>query len=190
MLANRVAWMLYNNNLIEKKELPIYVYGFSLMLNSAFQIAILLTLGTVFCVIEETVVFLFEFIVARRFLGGYHAKTRACCMLFAIFTWIIALNFNLFSIMKKEFAVSMIFVLSLSVIDKYAPVNNYKKPLNKCQIIQNRRKGKYIVCLCILIIAILLNTRVKIAETMLGTLIMVDFYILVGRRSNAKEKVM
>ncbi|MBR3834433.1 MAG: accessory gene regulator B family protein [Lachnospiraceae bacterium] len=80
MLSNIIAFYLYKNNYIKEDEIKIYRYGFAILLNSLNQIIVLIIFGFIFEQLLETVVFLFVFIITRRYVGGYHASKKITCI--------------------------------------------------------------------------------------------------------------
>lgn len=191
MLSDSMAFYLQRNNYIEKDDLPIYKYAFAALLNSIFQVIIISILGIFFGVIEETIAFLVVFISTRRYLGGYHANTKLRCLVLSLITWSIATSSDfLFIYFNKKAVVILLLIFSLYVTYKYAPIENYHKPLNEYQKRQNGIKGILLMCIFFSIALALVDTRKGMSQTIAITLLLVDIFILVGRRENVKRQRM
>ena len=101
----------------------------------------------------------------------------------------VAINFNiLFRYINNIVVVMLVFIFSLYVTCRYAPVENIHKPLSKYQKECNGKKGRTLVCVFLTIAIVMMKASSEISATILGTLFMVVVYILAGRRENAKRK--
>ncbi len=191
MLSDSIALYLLKNEYIKDDELPIYKYGLSSFINGLFQILTIIILAIIFHRLAETVIFLTVFVFVRRFLGGYHANTRKKCFLLSVFTWTICVEFNvLFMYINNLLIAMLIVVVSLYVTCRYAPIENINKPLSKYQKDINGKKGRTLVFVLLIVAIVVMKTSSKISATILGTLFMIDIYILAGRGKNVKRKIM
>ena len=191
MLSDSIAFYLLKNEYIEENELPIYKYGLSGFLNSLFQTLIIMLLGILTDSVMETIVFLLVLSSVRRFLGGYHAKTKARCMIMDISMWWgTTYTCEIYSKYNMCAITFIICIFSLYVTCRYAPVENIHKLLSEYQRKHNGRKGRTLVCIFLAIAVIVMKSSIEIAGTILTTLILVDIFVLVDRRENVKRKNM
>ncbi|MCD7840625.1 MAG: accessory gene regulator B family protein, partial [Erysipelotrichaceae bacterium] len=78
-MAHYIAVFLLKNDVINKENLNIYIYGFELMISSGINIVTTIVLGVLFSKLTECLVFLISFILLRKYCGGYHANSYLKC---------------------------------------------------------------------------------------------------------------
>ena len=83
-LSKNVAVFFMENDLIQKDEIDIYIYGLQLIISSIIGISIILVAGIIFERFKDSLIFLFIFIIMRQYSGGYHADSYLKCNLFFI----------------------------------------------------------------------------------------------------------
>ncbi|MBO5389867.1 MAG: accessory gene regulator B family protein [Lachnospiraceae bacterium] len=188
MLSNIIAFYLYKNNYIKEDEIKIYRYGFAILLNSLNQIIVLIIFGFIFEQLLETVVFLFVFIITRRYVGGYHASKKITCIALDIILWMISCGFRTScKILQIHNAVLFLMIFfSLMVIFIYAPLENPHKRLSYRQISKNKIYGRLTVLVFSIMDVILIIAGLKIYYVFTCTLFLVGILILAGRRKYAK----
>lgn len=192
MISNSIAFYLLKNNFIKEKELPIYRYGFSALLNSLFQLVVILILGAITNKMSETIVFILMFVFLRRFLGGYHANTKIRCLMLDIVIWVVTTNaYTVCNSLKiNNYVVLIIISFSVFVTFRFAPVENMHKPLNKIQKKKNAKKGRMLVYIFVMVALGFYKTGCTVSYTMFATMLAVAVLILVEGRKNAKRKSM
>lgn len=189
MFSNNIAFYLLKNHSIKEDEFLIYKYGLSVLVTGVFQTLIIILLGIVTDSIVYTIIFLLVLSSERRFLGGYHANTKIECMVINIIMWCVATNAWRINLRFNDYYVAqIILIFSLYVTFRFAPVEDIHKPLNRYQIKHNRKKGLTILCVFFIVAMFFIKSSSRMSSTILITLVLVDVFILVGRRKNVKEK--
>lgn len=189
MIPNNIAFYLQKNGYIEEKELPIYVYGLSAFLNSSLQLAVIFLLGLLSNYVTETIAFITVFVTTRRFLGGFHANSKAKCMMLDICIWALTTHsYIIFWHMRFSWLVLIEFFISLIVTYRYAPVENNRKPLNSTQKRTNRKKGFILICFFTVVSVVYFNVSENVSYTIVATILCVSIFILAERWKYAKRK--
>lgn len=80
-LSEKITDFFIHKQILKLEEKEVYCYCFELLIASLINLLIALTIGFGTLHFIETIVFLFVFMVARTFAGGYHADTHLRCML-------------------------------------------------------------------------------------------------------------
>lgn len=135
---NIVKWML-SNQIIEENKAVVCKWGISHILDTVFNIITFLTIGILFKMPIETIVFTLGYIPLRIYAGGYHAKTPFRCWCISNIVLVVSLvlvqNAGEFYIVFVTLSLIAIVVLLILM-----PVEDLHKPLD-----QNDRK-KYKKC--------------------------------------------
>lgn len=182
MIPNNIAFYLLKNGYIEKEELPIYVYGLSALLNSSLQLVVIFLLGLLLNYVIETIAFITVFVATRRFLGGFHANSKAKCMILDICIWALTTHSHIvFRHMRFSWLVLIVFLISLNVTYRYAPVENKRKPLNSTQKKTNRKKGFILICFFAVVSVVYFNVSENVSYTIVATMLCVSIFILTER---------
>lgn len=190
MISDNIAFYLLKNGYIQENELPIYKYGLSAFCNSVFQLGIIMVLGILTGTVLETIAFLIVFVFTRRFLGGYHANTKGKCLMLDVLVWAFATNTFFISIYSNVVCLGMIvFVFSLSVTCRYAPIENVHKQITLIQKKKNKKKGLVMICVFSMGAIVMCNVSIKMAYTIFMTLLCVTIFMLTGRRANVKGEI-
>ncbi len=135
-----IADYFFENKLIEKKDIEIYVYGLHLIISSIIGIIIILLIGLLIGRFIDSVIFLVCFILLRNYSGGYHANSYLRCNLYFTGVFLITdlvINFTPAGLIDS---MSVIFVCtSFCILFIYAPMDNENKKLDKMQKVKNRK---------------------------------------------------
>lgn len=143
MIYHTIA-LRFANRCVEPDAQPgqkeIAVYGAELLISSAVEIIIVLTMGAVFHRLLETILFLMFFCPLRSVAGGYHAPGyRSCTLIFSSIFLIMILVLQ-----PMPFWLQMLLLVASSVsVWTLAPVEDFNKPLGKKRGQVLRRKSKY-----------------------------------------------
>lgn len=190
MISDNIAFYLLENGYIQESELPIYKYGLSGFCNSVFQLGVIMLLGILTGTIPETIVFIIVFVSTRRFLGGYHANTKIKCLMWDILIWAITTNTYVASATSNVICFGIIvFVFSLIVTCRYAPIENVHKQLTIAQKKYNKKKGMVMICAFSVGAMVMCGVSIKVTYTIFMTLLSVAILILAGRRANVKGEI-
>lgn len=190
MISDNIAFYLLKNGYIQESELPIYKYGLSGFCYSVFQLSIIMVLGIFTGTVLETIAFIIVFVSTRRFLGGYHANTKSKCLLLDVLVWAFATNTFFISVYSNVMCLGVIvFLLSLIVTCRCAPIENVHKQLTIAQRKSNKKKGLVLICTFSMGTIVMCNVSIKVTYTIFMTLLCVTVFILAGRRANVKGEI-
>lgn len=111
------------NEEIEKIE-----YGIKVITMNMFKIIILFTTAYFLKILEHTIVAFITFGILRSFASGVHADSTIKCIFINYIVFLgnifLAINFSLGNGLRIMF-----FLISLSILIKYAPADTYERPL-------------------------------------------------------------
>lgn len=160
--AISLANLLLKNNVIQKKELNIYIYGWILILSTAISIFTILILSIIFQQLLGSMLFLLFFFTLRAFAGGYHSNTHYGCFIFTqgIYLFAVFLYYNIPTAFIKIFILCSIIISYIFIFTK-APVDHPNKPLSS----QNKKKFFYISTLIIFMQTIYIITSLYWLKT-------------------------
>ncbi len=185
MISDNMAFYLLKNGYIQESELPIYKYGLSGFCNSVFQLGVIMMLGILTSTVTETIAFIIVFVSTRRFLGGYHANTRIKCLMLDVLIWVIATNMYAVSVASNVIGFGVIvFIFSLIVTCRYAPIENVHKQLTMAQKKTNKKKGVMMICAFSVGAILMCNASIKVTYTIFMTMLSVTIFMLAERRAN------
>lgn len=101
-IARKIArWSIGEEYSPESDECQIIEYGILLTIESVYKTLILISLGVLFDMIVETIVFLCVFCGLRSCAGGIHMKTSFGCTMVVMFGWILSMVGSNFHISQK-----------------------------------------------------------------------------------------
>lgn len=78
-ISSKIVEILIKHSLVENEDKELYLYGFFILLSQILYFIIVITIGILFNVIFESIIFYITFQFIRRYAGGYHAKTETRC---------------------------------------------------------------------------------------------------------------
>lgn len=136
-IATKICNGLVNSQIINEKDMEVYVYAYEIALSEVFNILGITLLAAITGNIWFSFVFLLSFVPQRVHMGGYHASShlRCHCVSFGIF--VACLTLSRFIADTAEFratTVLAVFMVALFL----APVEADNKPLGE----KGRRKNK------------------------------------------------
>ena len=82
--SSKLIEFFVSNDLIKNEDKEIYEYAFNIILSSLIHIATVMILGLCFNLLIESLTFYCDYIVIRKFAGGYHAKRQQDVILFLL----------------------------------------------------------------------------------------------------------
>lgn len=180
-LSNMIADFFIRRKVIESEERDIYIYGCEALFSAISNLVILFVCGIMTGEIVSAFLFLFIFVLMRKYCGGYHAQTHLQCnFVFALTTLAILL------IVKNNFLMdSFVFIITLITSDIIifwlAPIVNVNKPLEDFEIIRFR-KAAITLTIIFTIIAVLLIYIYKAVSIIIAlTLLAVSIAMLYAK---------
>lgn len=125
---------------IQKEDINVYQYGYTLMAEVILNVSISVLLGFALDQIKEVIFFLCMFIPLRSFAGGYHAKKAWQCvvlsnlsivMTLGLSDWVIQYNISVFIYLIGEFVLGVIIVYLSPVESENKKLDLLEKKLYK-----------------------------------------------------------
>lgn len=116
-----ILFRLLKNNIISYSDIEEYRYALKVLILKAIHLILILCVGFIFQIIDETILFLVVYSIIRQRVGGYHSKSPYICFLLSIIFIIIL------SLILQEFKYLSIFVLPIILclsIYFFSVVNN------------------------------------------------------------------
>lgn len=147
---------------IQKDDVKIYQYGYTLLIEVSLNIVLSLILSVLLGKFKEYIFFLCMFIPLRSFCGGYHAKKAWQCVVFSNVIIVLVL---VFAELVIQYSIP-IFVYSIGdiclgmIIVYFSPVESCNNKLNE---VEKKYYQKYVL--------IILST-----EIMLGNVVLIFGY--------------
>lgn len=138
-----VDWMI-NNKIIEEDEREVYIYGVRQSIFIVINLLTAITLGYIFDLTIQIVVFWGAYIPIRSYAGGYHAKTPLRCYMFSI-GMILSIILGFKWIPLKGYVYLYILIVSAINILRLAPVEDCNKLLNEREKVAYARRTKVIL---------------------------------------------
>lgn len=154
-LGKRLTNTLINNHQIDESVRCLYEYGFFIFLSNMLYLIITLTLGSIFNLLIESVVFYITFSLVRRYAGGFHASNEMKCTLItttSIFLCLLCIKLcETNNIQTPILVLTIIAAVSIFVL---CPLDTPEKPLTKEEYKYFRKISWVILFLIMLAICI------------------------------------
>lgn len=136
----------------------VYVYGIEIILSTLVEIAVILSLATLFSEILEGVLFIGTFFSLRIFSGGYHAETYQKCFLVTTGAFLcVQIITKIACDLHLEIAIQILLLIAGAYIIFYAPVLNKNQPISKLKEIKNGKMASIITLFQITFIFRIIN---------------------------------
>lgn len=159
-ISSKIVEILIKHSLVENEEKELYLYGFFILLSQILYFIIVITIGILFNVIFESIIFYITFQFIRRYAGGYHAKTETRCDILStlsILCCIVLIKLSkMYDIRIGLLSISLVFAVLIFIL---CPLDTPEKPLNDKEY-KYFRKITWII-LSLIIIAIIVSFYFK-----------------------------
>lgn len=129
-MQEKLLFFFINKGKISKDDLDVYEYCFEMLFSTLFNTCLLIIGSLVTKRYYETIIFSIAFIIIRRCIGGYHAKTHIGCIsiLTTMFvTMVLLLNINYKILNYISICLAPICLIMISI---FAPVGHPNNPLD------------------------------------------------------------
>ncbi|WP_294773846.1 accessory gene regulator B family protein [uncultured Eubacterium sp.] len=159
-ISSIIVEILIKHSLVENEDKELYLYGFFILLSQILYFIIVITIGILFNVIFESIIFYITFQFIRRYAGGYHAKTETRCDILStlsILCCIVLIKLSkMYDIRIALLSASLVFAVLIFIL---CPLDTPEKPLNDKEY-KYFRKISWII-LSLIIIAIIVSFYFK-----------------------------
>ncbi|KLE15946.1 accessory gene regulator B family protein [Clostridium sp. C8] len=159
LICKNISINLKNQLNLDEDKASIIEYGLFAFFHMSISILLVAVIGLIFNVMIEALIISFVVAILRKFSGGAHASTALNCAIVGVLISIIPayitknLNFNINYII---FTGIPLYIISLIIVYKLAPVDSPNKPIKKQKKIKKLKKGS-IILLSIYMIIVAFN---------------------------------
>lgn len=148
-ISSKIVEILIKHSLVENEDKELYSYGFFILLSQILYFIIVTTIGVLFNIILESVIFYVAFQFIRRYAGGYHAATETRCEILSTLSIIASIGIiKLSKIYDFKTTLLIITLISMVIIFIFCPLDTPEKPLTKKEF-KYFRKISWIILLVI-----------------------------------------
>lgn len=154
-IGTRLGQYFYQCNYIAENDIDAVRYYVEVFFNEYIQLILTILLGYYLNKLVETIIYLFCFILIRKYAGGYHAKTITGCNVIAYLLYFAALYLS--EISNSSIAFLLIVV---SIIYLFKQGSCYSKNQREYEIKDSQtKKMKLIILMLWILFGIALNGR-------------------------------
>ena len=130
-ISSKIVEILIKHSLVGNEDKELYSYGFFIFLSQILYFIIVTTIGVLFNIILESIIFYIAFQFIRRYAGGYHASTPQRCWAFsAIMLW-IALCIVKYTPQTYFWVITTLSLIACIVVFLLSPVEDRNKRLDE-----------------------------------------------------------
>ena len=141
-LAKGMACFFSDNKIIAAEDSEVYAYGIELLLSTIFNLVVAIIIALISNEFIPCVINLTAFVTIRMYAGGYHADTHWGCMLTLVCVLsAFILIIKTFSTATIRFLSPILWVLSVLILYKFAPVEHPNKPISEKKKMKLRKKS-------------------------------------------------
>ncbi|MDU1279265.1 MULTISPECIES: accessory gene regulator ArgB-like protein [Clostridium] len=148
LLCKNISYNLKKELNLDDDKRSIIEYGLYAVIHMLISILSVAIFGKIFGVMYEALIISFVEAILRKYSGGVHASTPFNCILIGIIVAVVpaylikSINLNINYIV---FIGAILYITSLIIIYKLAPVDSPNKPIKKEQKIKKLKKSSLIV---------------------------------------------
>lgn len=138
-LSNIVARYLLRERIIEEKNLPVYSYGFEIIISTMVGVVLVLLIGLLTSSLVDAIFFYCLFVGLRFFTGGYHADTHLRCKLTLVLCYLLMLVMErALEPIYTPFLNMGIQIFYMIIVFLLAPVEHLNAPMTDEETKKNR----------------------------------------------------
>lgn len=136
IICKKIANLLYCTNVISEAETELYSYAVFCLIIDIFPFILGIPIGLFFhCKIYHILLFLFPFVLMRKYSGGYHAKSMGrCLMLSSVLLSIFFLLIQYFAREKNIILLMILTILSSIGLCFFSPIDSSARRLTHDEI--------------------------------------------------------
>ncbi|MFU7514280.1 accessory gene regulator ArgB-like protein [Clostridium sp. HCS.1] len=181
LLSKKISNDLKEELKLDEDKRSIIEYGIFAFFQMGLSILLVAIVGLIFNVMFEALIISFSGAILRKFSGGAHASTSINCSILGVLISVIPayilqkifLNVNYTTIIGV-----LLYIISLIIIYKLAPVDSPNKPIKKKEKIKRLKRGSIII-LSIYMIVVFINISIYYIKD-INSLLVYCFCIYVG----------
>ena len=157
LLCENISYILKKQLEIDEDKRRIIEYGLFAFFHMAISILSVLIIGAVFNVMIESLIISFIIAILRKFSGGAHASTPINCAIMGVLISVLPAYLVKNISLKVNYIILLgivIYIISLIIVYKLAPVDSPNKPIKKETKIKRLKRGSITILFTYMIIVI------------------------------------
>ncbi len=180
-IIQRVTDELVSNKIIDSEDSELYTYGLRQGALILLNILTILTVGKMFGMLWESLIFMVTYIPLRTYAGGYHARTQLKCYISSV-VLIVAVLLGIRFIPWTNFIIITISIISGLIIYILSPVEDINKPLDAAEVKAYREKARIILTfeLSVLVVLVVLGES-NVTECVVVSLFALSLMLVLGK---------
>ena len=190
-LSKNISHYLCKNNIVSEDDMPIYQYGFEIIISTILDLLITFGIGCLLNMKLLSMLYYVIFVFIRQLTGGYHANTHLKCSLVFSTVSFITLGLTKLAVQTGQYNFTFYFILtvtSLAIIWAYSPVENPNKEMDEKQ----KKRNHILSCALSGILSIsgcvLFEYSAASSMVIILTLFMISMLILISNLSEGGKK--
>lgn len=140
-ISDYIANLYVSKKIINAKDIEVYKYGITLILNDVITFTIIMTIATFVGRFRFGSEFLITFCTTRVYCGGYHAKEEYVCRTTMLSTFFAILFISNAIKSCSISTIIIIIMISFTLLLPLIPVKHPNKVLTEKQMKINKKKG-------------------------------------------------
>jgi len=185
-ISKRIANFLLFNNVINKEEIDVYIYGYEMILSSLIDFMIVLITSILFNEFIYMTSFFVMFVSTRLYTGGYHADTFLKCKL--VFITLCLIMVGLSEIALNLSIVIPSLIMFIVTVYHLSPVENKNKIISKEAKIKYRNISVMLSIIWSITAIITYFSFIQICQSIVFTALIITVLMIVGENKQRKEE--
>ena len=185
-ISKRIANFLLFNNVINKEEIDVYIYGYEMILSSLIDFMIVLITSILFNEFIYMTSFFVMFVSTRLYTGGYHADTFLYCLL--VFITLCLIMVGLSEIALNLSIVIPSLIMFIVTVYHLSPVENKNKIISKEAKIKYRNISVILSIIWSITAIITYFSFIQICQSIVFTALIITVLMIVGENKQRKEE--
>jgi accessory gene regulator B len=190
-IVDLVLENLADNNKINQENRQIYAYVLENFISAVITWVVFSVVAILLKIPDKMIIFVAFYAPIRKFAGGYHAKTRAGCLLLSLFSTLLMIYMSMFISGLTMWYIGAILCVVLSIISifAFAPVDHHNRRLSLEKKYLNRRISRYIIVIeCgLVIIGMLFFRQWKVYILIASMALLLEGAVLIPYKLNTED---
>lgn len=180
-ISEKIIVFAIKNKILAQEKADEYIYGIEITLSVIVSYVSVLVIGLLMNMFWESAVFLFLFVLMRRFAGGFHFRSQLACYIFmCITTPVILLTIKFAE--SDTVTCSAIMIISSLLLLILSPVPAIEKPLDKKeQVVYGRVARIIVVGVCVIYTILHVVQQLYLAKIITVTVCAVAIFSVLGK---------
>lgn len=156
--SKKIAYSAVRKDIVKNEEVDEIIFGLNSFFTVVLNIITALIIGLVLHMVFEIALFIFIYMMLRKYVGGSHSKTSLRCYLSSCVMYIAV------PLIIKYYPFSSLFTVCITVISAIimfilAPVEAVNKPLDDIERKVFKLRARRNICICLAVFLVLHYTN-------------------------------